>query len=123
MRPANFIDLTGQPFGRLTVLYRDTSPSKFLHDMGPRPSSKHSIERRNNDGSYSAKNCYWATRQTQARNMRTNALLTWQDETHCLAEWADIIHIQRSILAQRYRAKWSVEKILTTPVRRWPSQR
>jgi len=40
----------------------------FLADMGQPPSSKHTIERRNNDGNYTPSNCYWATRLVQSRN-------------------------------------------------------
>lgn len=41
---------------------------QFIADMGPRPSTKHSIERRNNDGPYAKDNCYWATPIEQANN-------------------------------------------------------
>lgn len=40
----------------------------FLKDMGPAPSEKHSIERRNNDLGYNPQNCYWATNYEQSIN-------------------------------------------------------
>jgi hypothetical protein len=94
----------------------------FLHDMGPRPTPKHTLERLDNNGPYSPENCIWATRTRQARNTRNTVFLTWNNETHCISEWSEIVPISQRTIAERYRAGWPVERILTTPPRRWPSQ-
>ena len=56
-------------------LYQFRTPPKrwlkfenFIADMGPRPSNKYSIERRDNDKPYGPSNCYWATDAQQRAN-------------------------------------------------------
>lgn len=90
---------------------------QFLADMGPRPSPRHSIEHRDNDGPYSPTNCYWATPHEQARNTRHNVFLTWNNQTHCLTDWARILGITCNNLRRRLR-NWTYDKVFTTPPQR-----
>ena len=54
----------------IKVCDRWESFENFLEDMGVRPSSKHSIERKDVNGDYEPSNCKWATTKEQTRNTR-----------------------------------------------------
>lgn len=90
--------------------WRD-SFANFYADMGPRPSPKHSIERRDNDAPYAPENCYWATREEQMNNKRSNHRITYQGETLTLAKWARGKGIRYKTLWRRIvKLKWPLER-------------
>lgn len=89
---------------------------QFLADMGPAPTPEHTLERIDNDKPYGPHNCRWATRTEQARNRRSNHLLTYQGKTHCLAVWAEKTGITFSALKWRLANGWSAEDALTRPL-------
>lgn len=52
----------------ITVCKRWQSFENFFADMGKKPTAAHSIDRINNAGSYTPRNCRWATPTEQNRN-------------------------------------------------------
>lgn len=90
----------------------------FLADMGPRPSSAHSIDRINNDDGYHPGNCRWVTREQQNRNTRRNRVVEYRGEKCSIAELATRFRIPYGTFRSRLRLGWSVEKIVTTGARK-----
>lgn len=90
-----------------------TGFARFLLDMGPRPSRLHTIDRKDNDLGYSKDNCRWATPKQQSRNRRNNQLLSWNGETRCVGEWAEITGIRPTTIRNRLKNGWPIESVLT----------
>lgn len=102
----------------ITVCKRWGKFENFIADMGLKPTSKHTLERVDNEKGYEPKNCKWATRAEQARNKRSSRLLTFNGKTQCVTEWASEINIDPRTLFARLKRGWPVQKALATKIRR-----
>ena len=107
----------------------------FYKDMGDCPSSKHTIDRIDNDQGYFKENCKWATRKEQCRNRTNTVIIDYKNQKKSLMDWLEElklvdkydsyssrdldINIKRkieSIYRYRYESGWDAEKIFTTPI-------
>jgi hypothetical protein len=80
-----------------------TGFEKFASDMGQPPSSRHTLDRENNDGDYSAENCRWATKIAQSNNRSNNRLITFAGRTQTVAEWCREFGLNRATVDKRLR--------------------
>lgn len=70
------------------------------------------LDRIDNNGDYEPNNCRFVTAKSNSRNKRSNHLIAYNNETHCLSEWEEILNLP---IKQRIYKGWSVEKAFTTP--------
>jgi hypothetical protein len=90
----------------------------FLSDMGPIPSSRHSIDRINNDGMYSKENCKWATMEEQSLNKKNTRYISLNGRMFKMAEISKLCGIPTGRIASRIRAGWAEEDAVKIPVSR-----
>lgn len=84
----------------------------FFDHVGRRPSRLHSLDRIDNSRGYEPGNVRWVTRKHQQRNMRSNVFLTHNGETRCLADWAEHLGLNRSVVKNRYEKGWATADVL-----------
>lgn len=105
----------------VTVCERWDSFELFLLDMGPRPSTKYTLDRwPNPNGNYEPGNCRWATVSEQNTNYRKSNLIEYNNETMTLLELVrrsgSIIQI--NTIRDRLASGWPIEKALHKPTRK-----
>lgn len=88
----------------------------FLEDIGEIPKDRYLCRVRIN-GNYFPKNCKLSRREEQSKNKRTTRLITFNNKTQCLADWAVELNINYETLwARIYKYGWSIQKAFTRPV-------
>ena len=95
----------------ITVCERWLKYENFKADVGYPPEGM-TLDRIDNDGPYSPENCRWATRTEQNNNTRSNRMVTFQDKTQTIAQWAREIGIRQSSLCVRLLRGWPLERAL-----------
>ena len=76
------------------------------------------IDRIDVNGNYEPSNCRWVTMEVQNLNKRNSHLITYKGITKTMTEWAREVGLPPCVVQYRLnKAKWSVEKALTEPIR------
>jgi hypothetical protein len=102
----------------ITICERWDDFEVFLKDMGPRPSPKYTIERKDNDGPYAPWNCEWVLKAEQAKNRRNCIYVEDNGERITVAEYARRHSLNPFNLYSRIRHWGSLERALSAPYRR-----
>ena len=89
----------------------------FMVDVGERPEGSSLDRYPNGSGNYEPGNVRWATPTEQARNTKSNRLLTLNGITKCTAEWCDELGLNQNTVRGRLFSGWSDKRALMTLVR------
>lgn len=68
------------------------------------------IDRINNSKWYSPNNCRWVTQKDNNRNTRSNIIIQYKWESHCISEWCEILGLKYTRVLYRINNWWEVER-------------
>lgn len=85
----------------------------FYEHIGDPPTSKHTVDRIDNDLGYIPGNIRWATVKEQNNKHCKNVVITFNGETKTRTQWAEAIGIPANTLKYRLQAGWPLEEAMT----------
>lgn len=88
----------------------------FYEDVGDTYEKGLTLDRVDNNLGYSKDNFRRATRTEQARNRRSNKLVTYKGESKILVEWCEQLKLSYDLTNRRLRQNWTVEQAFNLPI-------
>lgn len=84
----------------------------FYRDVGDPPSSKHTLDRIDNNKGYEKGNVRWATRKEQSNNISTNVWIEHDGKRMTWSQWADYLDVPYHLLMARVASGGDIKEIL-----------
>jgi hypothetical protein len=96
----------------ITVCDRWNDFVLFYSDVGPRPSSTHSLERKDRNGRYEPGNVIWASKVAQANNRSTNRIVDYRGASMTVVEAMRAAGsvVKKSTVLWRLNHGWDAER-------------
>lgn len=93
--------------------FKEDMYESYLNHVAEFGEKNTTLDRIDFKGNYCKDNCRWATIKEQANNKENNVIITYNDVSLTLSQWADKLGWSYSTLANRYKRNWDVERLLT----------
>lgn len=84
----------------------------YIKDLGEKPFKNASVDRINNGGNYSKKNCKWSTKLEQSRNRRNTKLYKGKS----FSQIGKDLGGSNKVVFDRIKKGWDLHKACTTPI-------
>jgi hypothetical protein len=107
-------------YGGRGITYPDKWESYvgFKEDMEETYKKGLTIDRINNNKSYSKENCRWLNRKLQCNNMRKNVLITYEGITLTSTQWGEKLGLKEGTFKSRRIRGWSIERMMNSKLER-----
>lgn len=94
--------------------------SNFIKDMGSRPSSKHQIDRINNNGNYCKENCRWVLPIKNSSNRRLRKDSVFGSYVSKSGNWRSLITIEnKSYVIGTFKTKEEAQEAYKVIFKEW----